>query len=134
MAEIISKIKKYAKSASDSAKKYAEIAKIKLNIKMEESNLEECLCELGKAYYLFERHSLENQDEIESLLVKADLIGEKIKGYNRSLADLEEKEVCEHCSTVKDCDSPCEACGEKIVAEKPTDEEEPTDKENPKEE
>ena len=131
MAEIISKLKIQARRAKKSAKKYADITKLKINIKVEEATLEEHLCELGRAYYQKIKFGKENDEEIATIIEAADNSSEKIAEYKKLLAKKENKEICQHCNQVKKTDEPCKKCGEKIVVEKPIEEEpieeEPTD-------
>ena len=122
MAEIISKIKIQARRAKKSAKKYADITKLKINIKVEEATLEEHLLELGRAYYQRVKFGCENDEEIASIIEATDKTSVKISEYKELLAKKENKEVCQHCKEVKKSDEPCKKCGEKIVVEKPTDE------------
>ncbi|MBQ8145758.1 MAG: hypothetical protein IJ039_03165 [Clostridia bacterium] len=123
MAKIISNVKKgattVARNVKRKSKRFAEIAKLKLDIKMEESNLEQCFEMLGRASYAKACGS-DNQNKIDELVAQANRINGLIKEYKSRLAFLQDKEICEHCESVIDRDTPCQYCKEKIVAGKKT--------------
>ena len=123
MAKIFSDIKRGATAVALNAKKkskrLAEITKLKIDIKMEESNLEQCFEMLGRAAYA-NACGKDNQSKIDELVAQADRINSLIKEYKNKLAFLQDKEICEHCESVIDRDTPCQYCDEKIVASKKT--------------
>ncbi|MBO5312340.1 MAG: hypothetical protein J6B29_00095 [Clostridia bacterium] len=118
MADVVSKIKGKAKKAVGSAKKYAGVAKLKLSIKMEEASLEESFENLGRAYYVHMKSGEDNSVKLVELIMEIDASVGKIREMKAKIADIEGKDVCEHCDSAKDHGSPCEKCGEKIVAER----------------
>ena len=123
MAKIISNIKNgattVARNVKKKSKRLAEITKLKLDIKMEESNLEQCFEMLGRASYA-NACGKDNQKKIDELVSQANRINSLIKEYKSRLAFLQDKEICEHCESVIDRDTPCQYCKEKIVASKKT--------------
>ena len=123
MAKVLSNIKRgataVARNAKRKSKRLAEITKLKLDIKMEESNLEHCFEMLGRASYA-RACGADNQKKIDDLVAQANRINSLIKEYKSRLAFLQDKEICEHCESVIDRDTPCQYCKEKIVASKKT--------------
>lgn len=123
MAKILSNVKEgattVARNVKRKSKRLAEIAKLKLDIKMEESNLAQCFEMLGRASYAKACGS-DNQNKIDELIAQANRINGLIKEYKSRLAFLQDKEICEHCESVIDRDTPCQYCKEKIVAGKKT--------------
>lgn len=123
MAKIFNDIKRgasaVARNAKKKSKRLAEITKLKLDIKMEESNLEQCFEMLGRAAYA-NACGKDNQKKIDELVAQANRINTLIKDYKSRLAFLQDKEICEHCESVIDRDTPCQYCNEKIVATKKT--------------
>ena len=116
MAKVIIKLKKGVKTVAQTAKRktkrLTEAAKLRLDIKMEESNLEHCFEMLGRAVYM------KNEAKVDTLLLQAEKISNVIKEYKTRLADIQEKEICPHCESVITRGFPCEYCSEKIVANK----------------
>lgn len=121
MAKIVSDIKKsvvaVTQTAKKKTKKIAESTKLKLDIKMEESNLEHCFEMLGRAVYANSKNP-NNEARIEALMAQADRISTIIKEYKTRLAYLQDKEICVHCESVIERGSPCAYCSEKIVVNK----------------
>ena len=119
MAKVLSDIKKSVKSVASTTKRktkaLAEVTKLKLDIKMEEANLDHCFEQLGRAVYAGSKSS-NNDKKIKELLEKADNISKTIKDYKSRLAFVQGKRVCPHCESVVDTEGPCKACREKIVA------------------
>ena len=125
MAKIFSDIKGGVKSAITTTKKktksMAEVAKLKLDIKMEESSLDHCFEQLGRAVYANSKTG-NNSERVDELLKKAEKISADLKEYRQRLAFIQGKRVCPHCEIVITADGPCEFCSEKIVKnEKNTD-------------
>lgn len=133
MAKVLSDIKRSVKSVASATKKktkeVAETTKLKLDIKMEESNLDHCFEQLGRAVYANSKTS-NNGKRVEELLLKAEKISEIIKEYKSRLAFIQGKKVCNHCESVIDFDGPCEFCNEKIVANEKVKEEKSDDVDN----
>lgn len=127
MAKIVSDIKKgvvaVTQTAKKKTKKIAEATKLKLDIKMEESNLEHCYEMLGRAVYASSKDS-GNEARVQELIAQADRINTTIRDYKSRLAFLQDKEICAHCESVIDRGSPCEYCSEKIVVSKKESEQE----------
>ena len=121
MSKAISDIKKSVVTVTTAVKKktkeIAEIAKLKIDIKMEESSLDHCFESLGRAVYA---HSVtgKNEEKVQKLIAKAGAICKKIKEYKSRLAFIEDKEVCPHCEAVIERGFPCSYCQEKIVITK----------------
>ena len=84
MSKAISDIKKSVVTVTTAVKKktkeIAEIAKLKIDIKMEESSLDHCFESLGRAVYA---HSVtgKNEEKVQKLIAKAGTICKKIKEY-----------------------------------------------------
>ena len=134
MEKFIDKIKTSVKSVARSAKKktkqLTQTTELKIDIKLEESTLEEYFEKLGRVVFLKykaeqnENASVEKYDEkIATLVNRANEISEKIMEYKNQLAEIKGKEVCPRCQAVIDADAPCEYCNEKIVANEKTEDE-----------
>ena len=112
-------VKSAAKTAKRKTKQITETAELKIDIKLEESNREECFEKIGRLVYLkskLEKNESKYDDKIAELIVRADKISEKITANKNRLAEIKGKEVCPRCEAVIDADYPCEYCNEKIVA------------------
>ena len=130
MSKAISDIKKSVVTVTTAVKKktkeLAEVTKLKIDIKLEEANLDHCFEALGRAVYA---HSVtgKNEEKVEKLLAKAGEIRKKIKDYKSRLAFVQSKEVCPHCDAVIERGTPCTHCHEKIVITKKEKVEDPVD-------
>lgn len=114
MAKVISSIKGVASSAKRKTKEAAEATKLKVDIKVEESNLDHCFEKLGRAVYANSRTG-KNGSRVSKLIKEADAICQLIEEYKNRLAVLQKKEVCPHCGAVIKAGAPCRNCKEKIV-------------------
>lgn len=130
MSKAISDIKKSVATVTtvvkNKTKELAEIAKLKIDIKLEEANLDSCFENLGRAVYA---HSVtgKNEERVEKLLAKAGAIRKKIKDYKARLALVQSKEICPHCDAVIERGMPCTHCHEKIVITKKEKTQDPVD-------
>lgn len=125
MAKVFSSIKGKAKSAAKtvkrSTKKAYDVTKLKIDIKKEECNLDQCFEQLGRAVYANSKDE-SNSEKVQMLIEKADKIKEKIDQYKDRLALIQNKSVCCQCESIIDKNEGCQYCGEKIVANEKTNE------------
>lgn len=131
MDKFFSKVKSGVKSVARATKRKAqhlsETAQLGIDIKLEESALEECFEKLGRAVFLksLSQDGGERYDKrIDELTSRAQTLTENIKAYKKRLAEIKGKEVCAHCESVIDAGMPCEYCNEKIVANEDVQEQE----------
>lgn len=121
-------------AASVASKKTSEltgIAKLNVNIKLEETKLSECYEEIGRLFYTAERSGEDNTSDIATYIMQADKIKATIAGYKAELAHLKKVVVCEGCGTeISETAAYCSVCGTKQVkkveetpAEAPAEEE-----------
>lgn len=129
--DIKNKATKIAKDVKVKTKTFAKSTKLSIELKMEEANLDACFEKLGRAYYLNVSCGYENDEKIEKLVKEADEISAKIADYKKKIAEIGDKWICKHCSSVVNGTKPyCSNCGQKIVAnEKKTEDASPVTEE-----
>lgn len=123
MAEVFKKISDkvvdFAKATKQKAKEISESTKLNIELKSKESDLDTCFEKLGRAYFVQVNASVENSQKINALLERARTISGEILELKQKIATTHNKKICEHCATIVDKDVPyCEACGQKLVAER----------------
>lgn len=121
MAEMLDKISKKVVLVADSAKAKAkelyDITKLKIELRKKEVDLDECLEKLGRAYFVQVKREIDNTEKIEALVSRAENISNEIYELKKSIADAQDKKICEHCTSLVDADAPyCTNCGQKVVA------------------
>lgn len=106
-------------AASVASKKTSEltgIAKLNVNIKLEETKLSECYEEIGRLFYTAERSGEDNTSDIATYIMQADKIKATIAGYKAELAHLKKVVVCEGCGAeISETAAYCSVCGTKQV-------------------
>lgn len=106
-------------AASAASKKTSEltgIAKLNVNIKLEETKLSECYEEIGRLFYTAERSGEDNTSDIATYIMQADKIKATIAGYKAELAHLKKIVVCEGCGAeISETAAYCSVCGTKQV-------------------
>ena len=122
MADMLDKITKKVADVADNArvkaKELYDVAKLKIEIRKKEADLDECLEKLGRAYFVQVKRDIDNSEKIELLVQKAENISNEIYALKKNVADAQTKKICEHCASIIDTDAPfCPNCGQKVVAE-----------------
>ncbi len=123
MAEVFKKISDkvvgVAKLTKNKVKEFSTNAKLNIELKGKEADLDACFEKLGRAYFAQASASMNNSEKIEALMTEAKLLSGEILELKQSIAEAQGKKICEHCASIVDADAPyCEACGQKVVAEK----------------
>lgn len=128
MGKIFSQIKKGAGVVADKTKKIALIAQLKLDIRLNQADLNEEFERLGRLYFYQQTAQADNAKKIEAILIKCEEIKKKINELKTTLAELEGKELCKHCGSVIKADAPyCSRCGQKLVVTPKKEEKEPVE-------
>lgn len=122
MAEGFEKISKKVVAVADNAKARAkelyDITKLKIELRKKEVELDEYLEKLGRAYFVQIKKGIDNSEKIEALVLQAENTSSEILDLKKSIADAQNKKICEHCTSIIDVDAPyCSNCGQKVVAE-----------------
>ena len=117
---IFNEIKKNVSGAASAASKKTNeltgIAKLNVNIKLEETKLSECYEEIGRLFYTAERSGEDNTSDIAAYIMQADKIKATIAGYKAELAHLRKVVICEGCGTeISETAAYCSVCGTKQV-------------------
>lgn len=126
MAEIFKNFTKKVASIADTAKNKTkelyDVTKLKVELGKKEVDLDECFEKLGRAYFVQKKREKDNNDKIDALLEKANTLSNEIYEIKKSIADAQNKKICDHCISIIDTDAPyCSNCGQKVVAEKKDD-------------
>ncbi len=122
MAEVFEKISKKVVTVADNAKAKAkelyDITKLKFELRKKETDLDEHFEKLGRAYFVQAKKGIDNSEKIEALLLKAENASNEILDLKKSIADAQNKKICELCTSIIDVNAPyCSNCGQKVVAE-----------------
>ncbi|MBE6598538.1 MAG: zinc-ribbon domain-containing protein [Ruminococcaceae bacterium] len=105
-----------ASVASKKTTELTEIAKIKVNIKLEKAKLSECYEEIGRLFYTAERSGEDYTSDIAAYIMQADKIKATIAKYKTELAKLRKIVICEGCGAeISDTAAYCSVCGTKQV-------------------
>lgn len=103
-----------ASAASKKTSEFTGIAKLNLNIKLEETKLSECYEEIGRLFYTAERNGEDNTSDIATYIMQADRIKAVIADYKAELARLKKVVICEGCGTeISETAAYCSVCGAK---------------------
>lgn len=110
-----------AKGATDAvnfaAKKTGEVtgvAKMKLALHSEQSNLDECYKIIGKLTHDAKRENKDNTAAIDAKMAEADSLCDKIESIKREIADVQDSVICKTCQTKINKDYEfCPVCGSK---------------------
>lgn len=122
MAEVFENFSKkvvdITNKAKTKAKGFYDVTKLKVDLKTKEVDLDECLEKLGRAYFVQVKKEIDNSEKINALLLEAEQLYADVASLKNSIAEAQNKKVCEHCSSLFDANQPyCQNCGQKVVAE-----------------
>ncbi len=113
-----------ANAASKKTSELTGIAKLNVNIKMEETKLSECYEQIGRLFYTAERSGEDNTADIATYIMQADKIKATIAGYRKELSKLKKVVICEGCGTeISEDAAYCSVCGTKQVKKVEVEEE-----------
>jgi len=105
-----------ANATTKKATEFTGIAKLNVNIKLEETKLSECYEEIGRLFYTAERSGEDNTSDIATYIMQADKIKATIANYRKELSKLKKVVICEGCGTeISEDAAYCSVCGTKQV-------------------
>jgi len=125
---VFNEIKRNVTSAASAASKKTNeltgIAKLSMNIKVEQGKLNNCYEEIGRLFYTAERSGEDHTSDIAAHIMQADKIKANIAKYQAEIAKLKKIIICDNCGAeLADTCVFCSTCGTKL--EKKVAEEEP---------
>lgn len=121
MADLFDKLSQKVVEATDftreKAKTVAKIAKLTVDLKAKEADLADCYERIGRLLFMQVKHSKKNDEKIDSLIEKADLICTEMYSIKRRIAKLKDAKICKYCGAfINKNEQHCTECGQKIVA------------------
>lgn len=126
--EIKRNVTNAASAASKKTTELTGLAKLNMNIKMEQSKLSDCYEEIGRLFYTAERNGEDNTSDIAARIMQADKIKANIAKYQADIARLKKIVICENCNTELNENAVfCSMCGTKLEKKSVEAEETPCD-------
>ncbi len=113
--EIKRNVTNAASAASKKTNELTGLAKLNMNIKLEQSKLNECYEEIGRLFYTAERSGEDYTSDIAAHIMQADKIKANISKYQAEIARLKKVIYCDNCGAeLAETCIYCSTCGAKL--------------------
>ncbi len=113
--EIKRNVTNAASAASKKTNELTGLAKLNMNIKMEQGKLSECYEEIGRLFYTAERSGEDHTSDIAAHIMQADKIKANIAKYQAEIARLKKVIYCDNCGAeLAETCIYCSTCGAKL--------------------